>query len=160
MARPTKLTPETQERFLEGLRMGLTMELSSNFAGVDVRTVYGWIQRGKREGDGIFFQFSQALKKAEGECAAVCMRRIQEAADKGQWTASAWIMERRFKGYTQRRTDEDARDERTEEIDVSTPEGRQQAIDILNTIPIDILREINQQRLIAAIQGEADEPDN
>lgn len=101
MGRPTKLTPETQERFIKALQLGLTYDLSASYAGVDVRTVYGWFQRGRDEDDGIYCQFLQAVKAAEGACAAVCMDRIQRAAEAGAWQAAGWIMERRY-GYSQR----------------------------------------------------------
>ena len=101
MGRPTKLNEETQTRFITGLKLGLTYDLAASYAGVDVRTVYGWFQRGRDEDDGIYCQFLQAVKAAEGACAAVCMGRIQKAAEAGQWQAAGWIMERRY-GYSQR----------------------------------------------------------
>ena len=114
MGRPSKLTEETRARFIKGLKLGLTYELAASYAGVDVRTVYGWLQRGKQETDTIYSQLVHAVKESEGTCAAACMARIQKAAEGGQWQAAGWIMERRF-GYSQRQevrvdTSEDALD--------------------------------------------------
>ena len=103
MGRPTKLTPETQKRFIDGLRLGLTYKLAASYAGVDERTIYQWIQRGRdgKEPDSLFAHFYHAVKAAEGLCAAQHMGRITKAAEGGQWQAAGWVMERRY-GYSQR----------------------------------------------------------
>ena len=101
MGRPTKLTPETQQRFIDGLRLGLTYKLAASYAGVSMSTFSLWMQKGKDEVEGIYSDFSAAVKAAEGLCAAQCMGRIQKAAEGGQWQAAGWIMERRY-GYSQR----------------------------------------------------------
>jgi len=84
MGRPTKLTPETQKRFIDGLRLGLTYKLAASYAGVSMSTFSLWMQKG-----------------AEGLCAAQHMGRITKAAEGGQWQAAGWVMERRY-GYSQR----------------------------------------------------------
>ena len=99
MGRPTKLNSETQARFLQGLKLGLTYELAASFAGVDRTSIYNWMRRGQQEEEGIYFDFFHAVKAAEGLCAAQCMGRIIKAAEGGAWQSSAWIMERRF-GYS------------------------------------------------------------
>tara|TARA_R110002020_G_scaffold150501_4_gene327316 strand:+ start:4615 stop:5025 length:411 start_codon:yes stop_codon:yes gene_type:complete len=101
MARPTKLNAETQKRFIDGLKLGLTYELASSYAGVDRTTIFNWMRRGKEEDEGIYVDFFNAVKAAEGQCAAICMGRIQRAAEAGQWQAAGWIMERRY-GYSAR----------------------------------------------------------
>ena len=98
VGRPTKLTPETQSRFITGLKLGLTYKLAASYAGVDEATIYRWMQRGRQEDEGIYFEFCKSVKEAEGSCAAQLMARIQRAAEGGTWQASAWILERRF-GY-------------------------------------------------------------
>ena len=100
MSRPSKLNPEVTDRFINGLKLGLTYELAASYAGVNVRSIYGWMQRGRDEGEGQYFQFLQAVNQAEGACAAICMGRIQKAAEGGSWQAAGWIMERRY-GYSQ-----------------------------------------------------------
>ena len=101
MGRPTKLTPETQKRFIDGLRLGLTYALASSYAGVSMSTFSLWMQKGADEEDTIYSAFSAAVKAAEGLCAAQHMGRITKAAEGGQWQASGWVMERRY-GYSQR----------------------------------------------------------
>ena len=101
MARPTKLTPDTQTRFIAAIKLGLTYELAASYAGTDVRTFYAWMKRGAEEEEGIYSQFYHAVKQSEGHAAASCMARIVKAAEGGQWQSAAWIMERRF-GYSAR----------------------------------------------------------
>jgi len=101
MGRPTKLNAETQKRFIDGLRLGLTYALSASYAGIDISTFHLWIQKGKEQDEGIYSDFFDAVKSAEGLCAAQHMGRITKAAEGGQWQASGWVMERRY-GYSQR----------------------------------------------------------
>jgi hypothetical protein len=94
MGRPTKLTPETQKRFIDGLRLGLTYKLAASYAGVEYSKL--WMQKGREQEDTIYSAFSAAVKAAEGLCAAQHMGRITKAAEAGQWQASGWVMERRY----------------------------------------------------------------
>lgn len=100
MGRPPKLTPEVQGRFIQALKLGLTMDLAASYAGIGKATVYRWMKKGEEE-SGIYRDFRDAVKEAEGVCAAQCMARILRAAEGGSWQSAAWIMERRF-GYSAR----------------------------------------------------------
>ena len=93
--RPTKLTPEIQERLIEALGMALTHRLACRYAGVGLSTFYRWMQTGERDDSGIYADFRDAIKRAEAVNAAACMTRIVRAADEGHWQAAAWILERR-----------------------------------------------------------------
>ena len=97
MARRTKLNPQRQALIIEALQLGMTIELASKYAGIEQKTFYNWMNRGRREGEGIYFQFLQAIEKAIAKSALVNMAIIQKAAKEGTWQASAWIMERRHK---------------------------------------------------------------
>ena len=99
MGRPTKLNAETQKRFIDGLRLGLTYKLAASYAGIDTSTFHLWMQKGREQSEGIYSEFFDAVKAAEGLCAAQHMGRIMKAAEAGQWQSSAWVMERRF-GYS------------------------------------------------------------
>ena len=57
------------------------------------------MQKGREQSEGIYSDFSDAVKAAEGLCAAQHMGRIMKAAEAGHWQSSAWVMERRF-GYS------------------------------------------------------------
>ncbi len=117
MARPSKLTPAVRARLLEASRLGLTRKLAAAYAGVDVSTVYRYLEKGRKARRGQFREFYDAVKRAESEGAAESMQVIGDAARgsktvvqcpecesdvelvrPGQWTAAAWILERRH-GY-------------------------------------------------------------
>jgi len=88
MARPTKYTPETANRVLEGIRLGMTWRHAAAYAGVSVLTIRRWCQR--------YADFGRQLEEAEGHAVAANMERIRQAALNGDWRASAWILERRW----------------------------------------------------------------
>ena len=95
MARPTKLTPKTQKKILEGVRIGLTYERAALLAGITGTTFYNWKVRGEKAASGLYFEFVEALKKAESEGEAAAIQIIIDAAEDGTWQAAAWILERR-----------------------------------------------------------------
>ena len=97
MSRRTELNPQRQAMIIEALQLGMTIELASKYAGIEQKTFYNWMNRGRRENEGIYFQFLQAIEKAIAKSALVNMAIIQKAAKEGTWQASAWIMERRHK---------------------------------------------------------------
>ena len=97
MSRRTKLNPQRQAMIIEALQLEMPIELASKYAGIEQKTFYNWMNRGRREGEGIYFQFLQAIEKAIAKSALVNMAIIQKAAKEGTWQASAWIMERRHK---------------------------------------------------------------
>ncbi len=96
MARKTKLTPEVTRLFIQALEMSMTIDLASKYAGITNSTFYNWMHRGKRDGEGIYFEFLETVNKAIARSALINMAVIQKAAKNGNWTASAWILERRF----------------------------------------------------------------
>ncbi len=92
MARPCKLTPETQARYCESLRLGSTRDLAARAAGLGPSTVRAWF---KRKG-AVFTAFREAVEKAEAECVDHCLQKIRQASESGKWQASAWLLERRY----------------------------------------------------------------
>lgn len=99
MSRRTRCTKAICRDAEKAAALGLSHPLIAKFIGVHHSQVYRWIQRGERERTGIYFEFCEAVKRGEGKCAALNMATIQKAARGGQWTAAAWVMERRF-GYS------------------------------------------------------------
>ena len=99
MSRRTRCTKAICRDAEKAAALGLSHPLIAKFIGVHHSQVYRWIQRGERERTGIYFEFCEAVKRGEGKCAALNMATIQKAARSGQWTAAAWVMERRF-GYS------------------------------------------------------------
>ena len=133
--RPSKLTPKIQEMILDCIRMGLTYSKAAELVGITRHTLLNWRKWGQAEKSGIYFNFFNALQKAEAEGEIQCLQKIQEAARGGQeiidskelyqgkklikqitktvksvpdWRAAAWILERRYpERYGRRRNLDD-----------------------------------------------------
>jgi hypothetical protein len=119
MGRPTFLTPELQDQILTAVRAGNYIETAAAHADIGPETLRDWLRRGAKESQGIYHDFSGALKKAWADAEAVDVARIAQAAAGGlksrkttkhqdgstsvtedyflpEWTASAWRLERKF----------------------------------------------------------------
>jgi len=93
--RPCMLTPEIQESVIKAVAAGCYLKHAAMYAGVSYDSVNLWAKRGKRESSGIFFDFYQSLKKAEGNAIVRNVGIIENAANK-TWQAAAWWLERRY----------------------------------------------------------------
>src|SRR5258708_1378376 len=59
MARPDNLTPEIAKRFEDAIRVGAPNELAAAAAGISMRTVYRWEERGETNTSGKYWHRSQ-----------------------------------------------------------------------------------------------------
>ena len=98
MPRPTKLSIHTRNSILNALRLGSTRAHAAAYAGISERALYTWLKRGAEEKRGLYVQFVQDVKKAEGQCTHSMLTVIQKAAE-SDWKAAAWCLER-CRGYT------------------------------------------------------------
>jgi len=111
MAAPSKLTPDTQARIVQALRLGATFELAAQYGGVSYDTFNNWRKRGEAELDRMararkrtdadpdelpFVQFFEATKAAEADAVVGWLAKIEKAASDGNWQAAAWKLERRY----------------------------------------------------------------
>jgi transposase len=87
MARPTKYTPETAKRILDGIELGMPYVHAAAYGGVSYETFNQW--RDKK------LEFSEAVKAAEGRAVAGRLARIRQA-EPDHWQAAAWWLERRY----------------------------------------------------------------
>lgn len=94
--RPTKLTPSVQKRICEAIEQGATYTLAAQYAGISYDSFNDWMKQGGEAEDGEFCQFFHAVKAAEGKAAVKWLRKIETAANKGNWAAAAWKLERRY----------------------------------------------------------------
>lgn len=92
--RPTKLTPKLQDDICLRLRAGNTRVASVESCGVRYQSFLNWLERGKEAGAGLYFEFFEAVKKAEADAEVVKVAIISKAANEN-WTAAAWWLERR-----------------------------------------------------------------
>lgn len=112
MLAQSKLTPDTQTRIVQAIRVGATYALASQFGGVSYQTFRTWVLRGEAEierrenprvkagseqwtGEQPFVDFVQALRDAEGAAAVKWLALIDKAAEE-TWQAAAWKLERRY----------------------------------------------------------------
>jgi hypothetical protein len=93
MGRPTKLTPDVQQRIVEALLSGLYAEDAVIIGGICEDTFYEWIKRGKT-GEEPFASFSEAVETAGVESSRQALTTVR-AGDMG-WQGSAWFLERRY----------------------------------------------------------------
>jgi hypothetical protein len=96
MARPTKLTPEVQQRIGDNIALGLTYSLAAEAAGITHKTFNIYMNRGKTEKSGKYFEFYKFIQKCNADAAKVLLERINLAAKAGDTQICLWILERRF----------------------------------------------------------------
>lgn len=88
--RPSKLTPEVQQRVLQAIAGGNTKKDAAAYAGVGYRTLEAWLADQRPA----FQQFQQAVAQKEAEAVVRNVTLIQKAAA-DTWQAAAWWLERR-----------------------------------------------------------------
>jgi len=88
------LTPGLVEKFCALICEGVTQECASWSCGVNDATVWKWRARGQTEEKGIYRDFWEAYRKAEGDCEVLALSVINRAARDGDWRAMAWRLER------------------------------------------------------------------
>jgi hypothetical protein len=96
MARPTKLTTEIQERIVKALQLGVSYEHAAHYGGISYRTLSRWMETGQKEEDSEYGDFYCAVRKARSDMIIGCLLKIEQAANKGDWKASAWKLERMY----------------------------------------------------------------
>ena len=96
MARPSKLTPEIQQKIGDNIALGLTYRLAAESAGVTYKTFNDWMNKGKIGRSGKYYQFYKHINKCNADGARKLLKRIQEVAEAGDIRICLWILERRF----------------------------------------------------------------
>ena len=95
LGRPTKLTPELQEKVCAALRVGNYATVAIQYAGISEHTYYEWLQRGESEPGSIYERFRAAVRKAEADAEVEGVAIIEQAGRK-EWQARAWLLERKY----------------------------------------------------------------
>lgn len=95
MGRKTKLTPERQDKICELLRVGNYFDAACGAAGIHKATGYEWLKKGENAQSGQYYDFHDAVKRAEAEAEAATVVVIKKASI-DTWQAAAWWLERRF----------------------------------------------------------------
>lgn len=91
VGRPTKLSADVTERFLNAVKLGAPYELACNYAGIAYQTLLNW--REKKEPE--FVEFFEALTRAEGAAAVQWLALLEKHSHAdAKW--AAWKLERRY----------------------------------------------------------------
>ena len=108
MARPHKLTSALQNRICEAIRAGNFFEVAAKFGGISEKTFHRWMARGRKAASGRYFEFAQAVEKAEhdAEVALVALWRKSAAED---WQAARSLLERRHRDRWGRKAEVDVK---------------------------------------------------
>jgi hypothetical protein len=104
--RPSKLTKKVGNAIIKATSEGVYLETAAQLAGIAPRTLFNWMSRGKQEPESVYGRFFAAVKKALGHAEMRLVGLIEDHARRdrpGQWTAAAWILERRFPHHWSRR---------------------------------------------------------
>jgi abortive infection bacteriophage resistance protein len=96
MSRPSKLTPEIQQKIGENIALGLSYSLAAEAAGVTYQSLNSWLKRGQTEKSGIYNQFFKHIQKYNADGARKLLERLNDAAAAGNCQVCMWILERRF----------------------------------------------------------------
>jgi hypothetical protein len=102
-----EITPQQYKDFMQGVINGLSIETASWNAGINPKTVRCWLEKGAiLEGEDLpphsqawqYQRFSEDHEKSRAKFEALHAGNINSKAtaeSPGQWTASAWMLERR-----------------------------------------------------------------
>lgn len=97
MGAPTKLTPELTQEICDALERGNYLETAAEAAGITVRTVYNWMDRGSK-GDEPYAAFFHAVKRAraaaEIDLVATVLKGDEQGTGFGEARAAAYMLER------------------------------------------------------------------
>ena len=93
--RPTLLTPERQQHLVDLIAAGNYLETACACVGIHYTTLRNWMVRGEEEGTGIYFDFFNAITRAEAEAEAQAVQSIAKAMP-DDWRAGAHFLERRY----------------------------------------------------------------
>jgi len=93
LGRPTKLTPELQDKLVEYLSAGNYTCVACGLVGIHVSTFCRWMSIGEKAKSGKYREFYEAIKKAEAAREATWIKYIDSDPS---WQSKAWLLERRY----------------------------------------------------------------
>jgi len=129
--RPTKLTEATLARFIALVRAGNYGTCAAAAIGIKRQVFYRWLERGAADEaagrNTIFARFNTAYAQASAEAEAGCVATIRRAST-DNWTAAAWLLERKFPDRWSRK----------ERMEVSGPGGG--PVESTQTVSLDLTK--------------------
>jgi hypothetical protein len=70
--------------------------LAASAAGITYKTFNDWMNKGKTEKSGKYYQFYKYITKCNADGALKLLERLNESAKAGNCQVCMWILERRF----------------------------------------------------------------
>ena len=95
----SKKLQESQEKIIQALRTGATMQIASDVAGVGRSTIYKWIAKGEQpRAQKIFKNFAERVRAADAHAAMTALETITHSIQEGDVKSAMWLLSRRH-GY-------------------------------------------------------------
>jgi transposase len=95
MPRPSKLTPEIQDRICKAIRAGNYYEPACQLVGIAYFTFRRWMDRGEKQTKGAYREFCEAVHRAEAAAEAKMVRQWRGKCPE-DWRAARDFLARRF----------------------------------------------------------------
>lgn len=80
IGRPTKLTPELQEKLCNLISRGFQLERAAELAGIGKTTFFKWKEKAKTAKSGTYREFREAIKEADAQAEILHLENIRKAA--------------------------------------------------------------------------------
>lgn len=85
-----KFNEETCQIIVENYSKGLPITDCAAIAGIDRRTIYRWMEKGKNSKRGKYNDFYKAMQRARAKFKA---HHLQKIANSKHWTASQYLLQ-------------------------------------------------------------------
>ncbi len=100
--RKPRITEDLIQKISEYIAGGLTKKSACQACALSESALYEYIRRGEADEDAgldtIYVQFAQSIKEAEAQFQLRPLGNIAQAGASGSWQASAWLLERCYRG--------------------------------------------------------------
>lgn len=94
MGRPSKLTDEVQQRIIDGIRLGVHLDVAAAYGGIHYATFRQWMTKGEGQSQGRYREFYEAVTQAERQLEMELVGRVV-LASKTDWRAAVELLKRR-----------------------------------------------------------------
>lgn len=94
--RRSKMTAATVVSLIDALASGQSRRVAATMAGISQSCLFRWLAEGREDPDSPEGDLVRRVEQAEAEFLARHVANVERAAiDDKQWTASAWLLERK-----------------------------------------------------------------
>lgn len=95
IGRPSKLTPERQEKLIQAIKAGNHLNVACAYAGIDYSNFRMWMRKGEAQKSGSYRDFHDAVKLAEAELEVKVVANWQKEIP-NNWKAAESFLSKRF----------------------------------------------------------------